>query len=234
VRWRSDPSIAVFGEFRQCRRSPAFGEPKTDLSRSERGLLAVGTRRKTSESDGSQNTGHIIISTGRVVNEQDGENGRVILINRLAATGGGNDNGGRSECGWAKCGLRLLLEGASVASEIEQFLYGDAANMVSAYGQVGDYSVAEIRLSEGLVALRISSDRRPYSFRWIRFRDAALSLFSQNAAEEDDLLLPWGIVGFQSSEQANGFWQFNLNCWHSRWSWNSRWPEIADAKPTEH
>ena len=58
--------------------------------------------------------------------------------------------------------------------------------------------------------------------------EAGLNSFSQSAAEPDDLLL-WYIVGFYSWEQADGFWQFNLNCGHSRWSWNSRWPQVVDA-----
>jgi hypothetical protein len=122
--------------------------------------------------------------------------------------------------------------GVRVASEIERFLYGDAADVVSAGGQVGDYFVAELRLAEKSVSLRLASERKPYSFRWIVFRDASLTWFSQTAAEEDDLRLPWDIVGFHSWEQAGGLWQFNLNGWHSRWSWVSRWPEVKDAEPS--
>jgi len=118
-----------------------------------------------------------------------------------------------------------------LASAIERFLYGDAADLVSADGQVGDYSIAEICLSEGSVALRMASERRPYVFRWVRFREARLNGFSQNAAEPDDLLLPWGVVGFYSREESGGFWQFTLNCWHCRWSWHSRWPEVENAEP---
>jgi hypothetical protein len=113
-----------------------------------------------------------------------------------------------------------------LASAIERFLYGDAADVVSDQGEVGDCFVAEICLSEGLVALRIASQRRPYVFRWVRFRDARLIEFSQSAAEPDDLLMPWSVIGFHSWEESNGFWRFNLVCWHSRWSLNSRWPDV--------
>ena len=116
-----------------------------------------------------------------------------------------------------------------MASAIERFLYGDAADFVSPDGEVGDYFVAEIALSEGVVALRIASERRPYDFRWVRFRDAWLNSFAQDAAGPDDLLMPWPIVGFHCREHEAGVWKFNLNCWHSRWSWNSRWPEVEDA-----
>ena len=102
--------------------------------------------------------------------------------------------------------------------------------MVSANGEVGDYFVAEICLAEELISLRIGSDRRPYSFRWVRFRDAGLNSFSQTAAEPDDLQLPWYIVRFYSWEEEDGFWRFNLNCGHCRWSWNSPWPEVEDAE----
>jgi hypothetical protein len=116
-----------------------------------------------------------------------------------------------------------------MASAIERFLYGEAADLVSADGQVGDFFVAEMRLAEGLVALRLASDRQPYVFRWVRFPEAGLNSFSQSAVEPDDLLLPWEIIGFHSWECANGFWQFNLNCHRSRWSWNSRWPEVENV-----
>ena len=102
---------------------------------------------------------------------------------------------------------------------------------MSVNGEVGDYFVAEFSLAEGLVSLRIASERRPYSFRWVRFREASLNSFSQNAAEPDDLQLPWYIVGFHCWDEANGFWRFNLNCSDSRWSWNSRWPDVEDAEP---
>ena len=83
-----------------------------------------------------------------------------------------------------------------MASAIERFLYGDAADLVSPDGDVGDYFVIEIVLAEDAVALRIASERRPYDFRWVRFRDARLISFAQDAAEPDDLLMPWSIVGF--------------------------------------
>ena len=116
-----------------------------------------------------------------------------------------------------------------MASAIERYLYGEAADLVSEHGEVGDYFVAELRLAEGLISLRIASDRRPFAFRWVHFREAALGSFSQNAAEPDDLLLPWSIAGFHSWEQADGFWSFNLICPPSRWSWDSHWPELEDA-----
>jgi len=56
-----------------------------------------------------------------------------------------------------------------VASAIERFLYGDAAKLVSIDGEVGDYFIAEMRFAEGLVAVRIASERRPYAFRWVQF-----------------------------------------------------------------
>jgi hypothetical protein len=116
-----------------------------------------------------------------------------------------------------------------LASAIERFLYGDAADLVSANGEVGDYFIAELCLAEGSVSLRIASERKPYSFRWVRFREAGLNSFSQTAATPDNLRLPWYIVGFYSKELDDGFWQFTLNCWHSRWSWSSRWPEVEDT-----
>ena len=118
-----------------------------------------------------------------------------------------------------------------MASAIERFLYGGAADLVSVDGEVGDYFITEVCLSEELVALRIASERQPYSFRWVRFREAGLNSFSHTTAQPENLLLPWYIVGFHCWETENGFWKFNLNCWHSRWSWNSRWPEVADTDP---
>jgi hypothetical protein len=114
-----------------------------------------------------------------------------------------------------------------MASSIEQFLYGDAVIPVD--GEVGDYFIAELGLAERLISLRIASDRRPYSFQWVRFREAGLNSLIQTSSEADALLLPWYIVGFYSWECGNGFWKFNLNCWHTRWSWNSHWPVVEDA-----
>lgn len=116
-----------------------------------------------------------------------------------------------------------------MASAIERFLYGEAADLVSADGQVGDFFVAEMRLGEKLIELRLASERQPYTFRWFRFREACLNGFSDAAREPDDLCLPWYILGFYSWECPNGFWKFNLTCSRSRWSWNSRWPEVENA-----
>lgn len=118
-----------------------------------------------------------------------------------------------------------------MASAIERFLYGEAADLVSADGQVGDYFVAEMCLSEISVSLRIASQRRPYAFKWVRFSEAGLHSFGQSAAESDDLFLPWDIVGFYCREEAKGFWHFTLTSWHSRWSWDSRWPTVEDLSP---
>jgi hypothetical protein len=117
-----------------------------------------------------------------------------------------------------------------LASAIEGFLYGDAAELVSASGQVGDYFVVELRLAEKLLSLRLASERTPYSYRWAIFREVSLLWFNQTAAEEGDLNLPWDIVGFHCLERENDLWQFNLNGWHTRWSWTSHWPVIEEPE----
>lgn len=117
-----------------------------------------------------------------------------------------------------------------MASAIERFLYGSAADVVSNDGRVGDYIVAEFSLAEAVVSLGLASDRQPYNLRRAVFRDACCLWFTQAAAEEDDLELPWEIVGFHSQEK-DGRWKFNLNSWHVRWSWVSRWPEVEAAEP---
>lgn len=119
----------------------------------------------------------------------------------------------------------------TVASEVERFLYGSAADLVTNDGRVGDFLVAEFSIAEAVVSLRLASERQPYNFRRAVFRDASCLWFTQVAAEEDDLELPWEIVGFHSQD-AGGRWKFNLNCWHVRWSWVSRWPEVEAAEQT--
>ena len=117
----------------------------------------------------------------------------------------------------------------TVASAIERFLYGSAADLVSPDGRVGGYFVADFCLAEAVVSLRFASNLQPYSLRRAVFRDASCLWFTQAAAEEDDLELPWEIVGFHSREE-DGRWKFNLNCWHVRWSRVSCWPEVEDAE----
>ena len=113
-----------------------------------------------------------------------------------------------------------------MATAIETFLYGDLANVVSDCGSVGEHLLAEIRLAEDLISLRIASEQLPYVFRWVHFREAYLGFFQQHASEPDELQLPWGIVGFYCEQLDADRWHFNLNCSHTRWSWESLWPEV--------
>lgn len=128
---------------------------------------------------------------------------------------------------------RGVRRSSRMASAIELFLYGDAANIVSADGGVGDYSLAEIRIDEESVRLRISSERLPYVFTWVCFGDVHCLSGGVGQVDPYDRLFPTEIHAFHSWEESwenrAGFWKFALQCQHATWSWFSKWPEVSAA-----
>lgn len=116
-----------------------------------------------------------------------------------------------------------------MASAIEQFLYGDAASIVSSDGGIGDYSLAEIRINEQSLHLRISSERQPFVFTWVRFREVHWLSGHVGQVDPYDCLFPTEILGFHSWEEPwerqTGYWKFALKCQHANLTWYSRWPD---------
>jgi hypothetical protein len=116
-------------------------------------------------------------------------------------------------------------------SSIERALYGEWAEVVTKSGEVGDHCLLEFSLflendQHQSLKLIVAPWDHEHRLRHIAvFQHVQLQQIVQ-VAHSDDAQLPWGIVGFHSTEQPDGFWSFGLNCNAFRLSWDSKWPSI--------
>ena len=116
-------------------------------------------------------------------------------------------------------------------SVIERALYGEWAEVVTKFGDVGDHCLLEFSLCREndqyqLLKLVVAPWDQEHRLRRIAvFPHVRLHQILQ-VARSEDAQLPWGIIGFHSTEQPDGFWGFDLNCHAYRLTWDSKWPSI--------
>jgi len=107
-------------------------------------------------------------------------------------------------------------------TDLEQFLFG---------GNVA-HGIIEANLASGCIRLRLA----PWEGQAVSiqatfaatFANAKILYLSQLAEpdEEEDLNLPWDIIGFDSYELPGRFHKFVMNCRVLEWCWESEWPRV--------
>jgi hypothetical protein len=109
-------------------------------------------------------------------------------------------------------------------TDIEQFLFG---------GNIG-HGIVEFTLALGSIRLRLA----PWKGEGVSHEALTeatfpntklLSLWQTEEPEEDELNLPWDIIGFDNYELTDGRWKFVLNCMVVEWCWESEWPTVERA-----
>jgi len=102
-------------------------------------------------------------------------------------------------------------------TDIEQFLFsGNVAHGIDEFG-----------LAQGCVRLRLAPWEGEKLLTQATFEEAkVLSLSQLDEPDEEDLNLPWDIIGFDSYKVSNRRWKFVLICGALEWSWESEWPKV--------
>ena len=121
-----------------------------------------------------------------------------------------------------------------MASEIELALYGELAKSVSQEGHVGEHVIVEFSIRRDItsdcsdiIRIAVTPEIHEYeSPKIATFMNAHLGSVRQENHDPEYNFLPWGIVGFHSTDCGNNEWSFKLNCDSIRLEWSSCWPEI--------
>lgn len=127
-----------------------------------------------------------------------------------------------------------------MASEIEHALYGEAAEIVTPQGHVGNQCLLEFAIcfdprpieqndSETIVRLRVAPQEREYSAegKLATFENAYLSALHLPRRDPEDNTMPWYIVSFYSRPVSDNMWHFVLDCeMEIRIEWGAAWPVI--------
>lgn len=122
-----------------------------------------------------------------------------------------------------------------MASEIERALYGEAADLVSPQGHVGNQCVLEFAIcfdpqrSETSIRLRVAPQEQESAAEGTlaTFANAWLSALHLPRRDPEDNAMPWYVIGFHSRPVGDDLWSFVLNCeMMIRIEWRSAWPVI--------
>jgi hypothetical protein len=102
-------------------------------------------------------------------------------------------------------------------TDLERFLFGGH----------GAHGIIEFTLVQGCVRLRLAPWEGLRLITEATFESAkVLSLSQFDEPDEEDLNLPWDIIGFDSYELPDECWKFVLVCGALEWCWESKWPKL--------
>jgi hypothetical protein len=106
-------------------------------------------------------------------------------------------------------------------TDIEQFLFG--GNM--AHGIV-EFSLAPGRIRLGLAPWETGGVHPNLSTEAVFVNSKILWLWQIEEPDEEDLNLPWDIIGLDGYVLQGGRWKFVLNCGGIELGWESEWPRV--------
>ncbi len=90
------------------------------------------------------------------------------------------------------------------------------------------HALLAISLSANHVVVTVAPWSNPTKETEAIFSNAELlSLWADSQPLDNEITLPWDIIGFDCYDQGEGRWRFGLTCHAVEFHWQSEWPRIS-------
>lgn len=113
--------------------------------------------------------------------------------------------------------IPAIFMGCKMPSPIESFLFTDR----------GVHAVVGFSQMQDSIRVMVAPWERLGEAREAVFHRARITSIDVYADDDDDLNIPWDIIGFECSGKDDGLWGFILHCAGIEYAFEAAWPILS-------